>query len=207
MRGELVSRDAVEAVLAPKIIAAAQYLQSIPDRLSAIIAAEPSAETRRRLLMDEFARVLEMLAVDFEAPHLSSEQLMGWRLRRSVQVIPGVRLNFSKSGVSTTIGGRGLHTTYGRGRARTTVGVPGTGLSYTSTRSTRSATSSSGRGNPLFGMLLLAVAAACYAGRSPIAGTIFVIFGAGSLLAPACSRASRDVYRVPRRHRRPPKRR
>lgn len=67
MRGELVSRGAMEAVLAPKLIAAAEYMQSIPDRLSAIIAAEPSVEAIRHLLGDEFARVLDMLAVDFQA--------------------------------------------------------------------------------------------------------------------------------------------
>ena len=57
---------------------------------------------------------------------------MGWRFRRSVRLIPGVRINFSKSGVSTSIGGRGAWLTVGRRGTRATVGIPGTGISYTS---------------------------------------------------------------------------
>jgi len=57
---------------------------------------------------------------------------MGLRFRRSVRLFPGVRLNFSGSGISTSIGGRGAHVTYGHGHVRTTVGIPGTGVSYTS---------------------------------------------------------------------------
>jgi hypothetical protein len=37
----------------------------------------------------------------------------------------------SKSGISTSIGGRGAHITVGHGKVRETVGLPGTGLSYT----------------------------------------------------------------------------
>ena len=56
---------------------------------------------------------------------------MGFRFRRSVKIAPGVRLNFSKSGVSTSIGPRGAKVTIGHGRVRQTVGIPGTGISYT----------------------------------------------------------------------------
>jgi hypothetical protein len=55
---------------------------------------------------------------------------MGFRFRRTVRVLPGVRLNFSKSGVSTSLGVRGAHVTIGHGQIRQTVGIPGTGLSY-----------------------------------------------------------------------------
>ncbi|SRR5579885_2542079 len=41
------------------------------------------------------------------------------------------RLNLSKGGVSFSVGGRGAWLTFGRGRVRTTVGLPGTGLSWT----------------------------------------------------------------------------
>ncbi len=59
---------------------------------------------------------------------------MGWRFRRTMKILPGVRLNFSRSGVSWTIGPRGLHLTLGgRTGPRTTVGVPGSGISYTKT--------------------------------------------------------------------------
>jgi hypothetical protein len=55
---------------------------------------------------------------------------MGFRFRRTVRVLPGVRLNFSKSGVSTSLGVRGAHVTLGHGQIRQTFGIPGTGLSY-----------------------------------------------------------------------------
>ena len=58
---------------------------------------------------------------------------MGFRFHRSVRILPGVRLNFSKSGVSTSIGTRGAWLTFGRKGTRTTVGLPGTGISYTHT--------------------------------------------------------------------------
>jgi len=55
---------------------------------------------------------------------------MGFRFRRSVRLLPGIRLNFSGSGVSTSIGGKGATLNIGRRGARATVGLPGTGLSY-----------------------------------------------------------------------------
>ena len=56
---------------------------------------------------------------------------MGFRFRRSIKILPGIRVNFSKSGVSTSIGTRGAHVTIGHGQVRETVGLPGSGLSYT----------------------------------------------------------------------------
>jgi hypothetical protein len=52
-------------------------------------------------------------------------------MRRSIRIFPGLRLNIGKRGISTTIGGRGAHVTVGHGQVRETVGLPGTGLSYT----------------------------------------------------------------------------
>lgn len=60
---------------------------------------------------------------------------MPWRFRRSVKILPGVRWNIGKKGSSVTIGGRGVKTTFGHGKVRQTVGIPGTGLSHTSTTS------------------------------------------------------------------------
>lgn len=58
---------------------------------------------------------------------------MGYlRFYRRRQIFPGLRLNFSKRGVSASVGVRGAHVTLGRRGVRTTVGVPGTGLFYTS---------------------------------------------------------------------------
>src|SRR5687767_3652940 len=56
---------------------------------------------------------------------------MGFRFRKSVRLLPGVRLNFSTRGVSTSLGGRGATVNIGRKGARATLGIPGTGLSYT----------------------------------------------------------------------------
>ena len=55
---------------------------------------------------------------------------MGLRFRRSVRLLPGLRLNFSLSGVSTSLGGRGATINLSRRGVRTTFGLPGTGLSY-----------------------------------------------------------------------------
>jgi hypothetical protein len=62
---------------------------------------------------------------------------MGFRFQRRIRLFPGVRINLSKSGVSTSIGTRGAHVTVGHGQTRETVGLPGTGLSYTTARPTR----------------------------------------------------------------------
>lgn len=63
---------------------------------------------------------------------------MGFRFFKRVKLLPGVSLNFSKSGVSTTIGPPGAKVTLGHGKVRETVGIPGTGISYTSMTPTNS---------------------------------------------------------------------
>ena len=56
---------------------------------------------------------------------------MGLRFRKIFSILPGVRLNVSKSGVSTSLGGHGATVNVGTSGKRTvTVGIPGTGLSY-----------------------------------------------------------------------------
>ena len=54
---------------------------------------------------------------------------MGWGFRKSIKLAPGVRLNLSKSGISTSLGGRGATVNIGRKGTRATVGIPGTGIS------------------------------------------------------------------------------
>lgn len=54
---------------------------------------------------------------------------MGWRLRRSVKLAPGVRLNVSRRGLGYSAGPRGFKIGRGAdGRYRRTVSLPGTGL-------------------------------------------------------------------------------
>jgi hypothetical protein len=58
---------------------------------------------------------------------------MPLRFYRRVHVIPGVSINFSRSGPSLSLGMRGAHVTFGHGRVTRTIGIPGTGVFYTHT--------------------------------------------------------------------------
>lgn len=63
---------------------------------------------------------------------------MGLRMRKSIQICKGVRLNFGTSGASISFGTKGLrHTIHTSGRRTTSVGIPGTGISYTKTHGTK----------------------------------------------------------------------
>lgn len=56
---------------------------------------------------------------------------MGYfRFHRIIKMLPGVRMNLSKSGPSFSFGVKGARVNVGPKRVRTTVGVPGSGLSY-----------------------------------------------------------------------------
>lgn len=55
-----------------------------------------------------------------------------FRFYRRVRIFPGLSVNLSKSGPSLTVGVRGAHMTFGRRGVTRTVGIPGTGLYYTS---------------------------------------------------------------------------
>ena len=55
---------------------------------------------------------------------------MGLRLFRRIKIAPGITLNLSKSGLSASAGVRGAHVTLGPRGVRRTVGIPGTGISY-----------------------------------------------------------------------------
>jgi Protein of unknown function (DUF4236) len=56
---------------------------------------------------------------------------MGFRFQRRIKVLPGVHINLSKSGVGLSVGGRGAHIGIdSHGRRYTSVGLPGTGISW-----------------------------------------------------------------------------
>ncbi len=57
---------------------------------------------------------------------------MGFRFRRTVRLLPGVRVNLSKSGASLSVGQRGATVNLGQKGVHTNVGIPGTGISYRS---------------------------------------------------------------------------
>lgn len=54
---------------------------------------------------------------------------MAWTFRKRVKIIPGVHLNFSKKGISTTIGGRGGSITFAKNGTYINQSIPGLGLS------------------------------------------------------------------------------
>jgi hypothetical protein len=56
---------------------------------------------------------------------------MGYfRFRKTFSILPGVRINLSKTGVSSSIGGHGATVNVGKNGPMVTFGIPGTGLSY-----------------------------------------------------------------------------
>lgn len=55
---------------------------------------------------------------------------MGFRFSRRIGILPGLKLNFSGSGVSLSAGVRGAHVNFGSRGTYASVGIPGTGLSY-----------------------------------------------------------------------------
>ena len=62
---------------------------------------------------------------------------MGFRFRRSIKILPGVRWNLSRRGSSLSVGGRGFTTNLSRRGVRQTVGLPGSRLSYSHLSSAR----------------------------------------------------------------------
>lgn len=56
---------------------------------------------------------------------------MGIRFRKSIKLGKGLRLNLSKSGIGFSWGIPGFRVTKtAKGRTRTTLSIPGTGVSY-----------------------------------------------------------------------------
>lgn len=53
---------------------------------------------------------------------------MAIRFRKRIRLLPGVTLNLSKSGVSTTVGPRGASVNIGKRGTYLNTGIPGTGL-------------------------------------------------------------------------------
>lgn len=56
--------------------------------------------------------------------------MKGFRFQKRVTIFPGLRVNLSKSGISTTLGVRGASVNFGNSPASAMLGIPGTGLSY-----------------------------------------------------------------------------
>jgi hypothetical protein len=67
---------------------------------------------------------------------------MGFRFRKSINLLPGIKLNISKSGLSTTIGKPGARINISGRGTRGTIGIPGTGVSYSENLSSTSSSHS-----------------------------------------------------------------
>ncbi len=55
---------------------------------------------------------------------------MALRFRRRVKLLPGVHLNISRSGISTSVGVPGASLTFGKRGTYMNTGLPGTGISW-----------------------------------------------------------------------------
>lgn len=64
---------------------------------------------------------------------------MAFRFQKRIKIAPGLRLNISKTGISTSVGTNGATVNLGKDGAQSTVGLPGTGLSYRSKLATGTA--------------------------------------------------------------------
>ena len=87
--------------------------------------------------------------------------MAGFRFRKRIRLLPGVWLNLSKHGVSTSVGTKGLTVNLKGDKTRTTVSAPGTGLSYTRIDRNDSGPSA-GRGFAFLVMLVLVAGMAIY---------------------------------------------
>jgi len=66
---------------------------------------------------------------------------MGLRFRKTISILPGVRLNLGKTTSSVSVGVPGFRKTFNtKGQTTTTVGIPGTGLYYVDTKSRKKKT-------------------------------------------------------------------
>jgi hypothetical protein len=68
--------------------------------------------------------------------------VMGFRFRKSVRIAPGLRINLGKKSASLSVGSRGATVNISDRGVKTTVGVPGTGMSYSEKVSSLSVSSS-----------------------------------------------------------------
>lgn len=95
---------------------------------------------------------------------------MGLRFRKSIKVAPGVKINLNKKSAGVTLGTKGAHYTINTSGKRTaSVGLPGTGLSYSTSSgggkkgSKRKATKKD-TFNKIFGIVIAVIAVVCVLG-------------------------------------------
>ena len=73
---------------------------------------------------------------------------MGFKFRKSIKIAPGVKLNINKKSIGISAGTRGARVSVNsKGKATTTVGIPGSGLSYSKTTNIGGEKNSRGNNN------------------------------------------------------------
>jgi Protein of unknown function (DUF4236)/Putative peptidoglycan binding domain len=103
---------------------------------------------------------------------------MGFRFHRSVKLLPGVRLNFSRSGLSTTVGMRGASVNFGRLGTYLNTGIPGSGLSWRTRIDRHAGEAESGEVPTVGGAFTLGL----LAGVAPLAGRLVAYGIAGMFI-------------------------
>jgi tetratricopeptide (TPR) repeat protein len=111
------------------------------------------------------------------------EATVGFRLRKSITLVPGVRMTFSKTGIGYSVGVKGYRVTKrADGRTQRTASLPGTGVSYVSTR-----------GSATRGSAMKAPSKRAAPRRSPLPAPPAPGTAKPGLFAP---RAEKDLYRA-----------
>ena len=123
---------------------------------------------------------------------------MGFRFRKSLSPLKGIRFTLSKSGLNVSAGVKGARVGVGSKGAYTSVGVPGTGISSVNymgkgKKQTQDATSQKSKGNALFGFLFLAAIIVAFI--QPAVGMllIFALLVVGYLKNKKAKRAKVDA--------------
>lgn len=83
---------------------------------------------------------------------------MSFRFRKSFKIAPGVRLNVGKRSFSASVGPKGLTHTVGTAGRRTTAGIPGSGLSYTTKHKGKKSESGTTSGRSNFFLVVIFIA-------------------------------------------------
>lgn len=115
---------------------------------------------------------------------------MAMRFRRSTKIAPGVKVNFNKKSVGVTVGTKGAHySVNSSGQKTTTVGVPGTGVSFVDVSSGKGGGSAQVTAEPrlaskgtYIALLVLAVLLAIFGVAllfvSPVFGVVLLVVAA-----------------------------
>lgn len=84
---------------------------------------------------------------------------MAWNFRKRIKIAPGVHLNLSKGGISTSIGPKGAKVTFGKNGTYINKGIPGTGLYSRERLSGRNKSTNSGCAMVFLTVILIMVVA------------------------------------------------